>query len=91
MAMNALVVDPHYQCLMAEVPQSKTAKVKIIALVAGIRRHACVFLALADYLATTSFYEDPATALWLLAFLRKNASGGEQKSAGVACACALVS
>ena len=37
-------------CIFMEVPQVKTLKSKQIALVAGVNRHSCWFLALADHL-----------------------------------------
>ena len=43
--------NPHLRCFFVTVPMTKTHKVKIIALVAGVDRHCDFFLALADYLS----------------------------------------
>ena len=44
--------DPHFQCVVAELPQSKTSKSKQGVICAGKTRHHDWFLSSGDYLAT---------------------------------------
>lgn len=50
-SLNALRWDPHFTCVVEEIVQMKTNKIKLIPFVAGQHRHRCWFLQLGDYLA----------------------------------------
>eukprot|EP00967_Tisochrysis_lutea_P077579 scaffold105411_cov33-Tisochrysis_lutea.AAC.1 len=50
MTWDGMEWDPFFDCVFAEIPQSKTSKVKEIALVAGADRQSCFFVDLGDYL-----------------------------------------
>ena len=50
LSWNGLTWDAHFNCLVVEVPQSKVAKEKLVALVPGASRHDDWFLAFGDYM-----------------------------------------
>ena len=49
---DGLSYDQRHGCVVSQVPQVKTSKVKIVANVAGASRHLCWFLAWGDHLAS---------------------------------------
>ncbi|MGB1605732.1 MAG: hypothetical protein ACPIOQ_74070 [Promethearchaeia archaeon] len=58
--------DPEFKCLLCTVPQSKTAKLKMVALVAGKDRGSDFFLDFGDFLATHEWQD----GIWALRPLR---------------------
>jgi hypothetical protein len=72
MHLDGMYFCRKFQCVIADVPQSKTSKSKKVALVAGNGRHACWFLDFGDYLwgdEERPPYEENG-AVWLLRELR---------------------
>ena len=70
------------------MPQSKTAKLKMVALVAGKDRASDFFLDLGDFLATHAWQDE----MWLLRHLRYSENNTFYKSPGTVyvvrvCAC----
>lgn len=71
--------DPHFKHVFMEVPQPKKSKVKLVALGAGISRHADWFVTLGDYLAlqppTSGIYKE-GSAAWVFPNLQLTGSPG---------------
>ena len=64
--------DEEFECIFVEVPQGKTSKSKLIALMAGESRHFCWYLHFGDFLALDDNrrpYDDSAPT-WLIQQLR---------------------
>ena len=73
--------DMHFRCVFAEVPQPKTAKFKLAALIAGVNRHCCWYLTWADYLTMQNhskiYAEDEDEGdVWLIPELKTTKSPG---------------
>ena len=71
----------HVRCVFAEVPQPKTAKFKLAALIAGVNRHCCWYLTWADYLTMQNhskiYAEDEDEGdVWLIPELKTTKSPG---------------
>ena len=64
--LDAMEWDGHFNCLIAEVPQSKTVKLKIAAFFAGVNQHRCFFTALGDNLALNRPPPSEDNVDWLL-------------------------
>jgi len=83
--LDSLHWDVHFQCLVAEIPQSKVAKVKLAAFGAGIERDCCFLTCLGDYLAAVGFKsndldvdDDSNETFWLFPCLCGTESAGSK-------------
>ena len=77
MAMGSMNFDGLYRQVSAEVPQSKTSKLKVIAFVAGFIRYLCWFLLWGDYLMLDpqrKEYTEEDDPAWLLNHLQEHGS-----------------
>jgi hypothetical protein len=61
--------DPHFKCLIVNVPQGKVGKVKPIAIVGGVDRHCDIFLQLGEFLMSMTYSIDRDETPWLFALL----------------------
>lgn len=81
-----LTWDSHFRCIVPQIPQVKSAKLKKAVFAAGVDRHSCAFLDLADMLVLVSrpvFTEDfPA---WLFPELQRVGNPGTTLGTYIKC------
>ena len=82
MHWDAVEYDHYFKCAFFEVPQTKVAKLKLIALVAGVDRHSCWLLDMGDFLITAPPLTDRKyqfdEACWMFPSLHTVSNPGEK-------------